>query len=70
MCVTVDGVWSGEWIYWPLTGRNYNSIVMSTLYGSLEHSLLTFPCNGSNIGCSSASGLRSSLHRLPHRTIN
>jgi hypothetical protein len=23
MCVTIDGVWIFEWIYWPLTGRNY-----------------------------------------------
>jgi hypothetical protein len=22
--VTTDGVWTGNWIYWPLTGRNYN----------------------------------------------
>jgi hypothetical protein len=21
--VTIDGVWIGEWIYWPLTGHNY-----------------------------------------------
>jgi hypothetical protein len=24
MGVTIDGVWIGEQIYWPLTGRNYN----------------------------------------------
>jgi hypothetical protein len=23
LLVTIDGVWIGEWIYWPLTGRNY-----------------------------------------------
>jgi hypothetical protein len=21
--LATDGVWIGEWIYWPLTGRNY-----------------------------------------------
>jgi hypothetical protein len=24
MCVTINGVWIGEWIYWTLTNRNYN----------------------------------------------
>jgi hypothetical protein len=24
MCVTIDGVWIGEWIYWPLLHMTQN----------------------------------------------
>jgi hypothetical protein len=38
--VTIDGVWIGEWIYWPLTGRStnkYNTIAISIIHISLLH---------------------------------
>jgi hypothetical protein len=45
--VTIDGVWIGNWIYWPLTDRNYVTIALSlihTLYSSLQHVLLSLLC--------------------------
>jgi hypothetical protein len=46
MCVIIDGV-SDYLFYGPLTGRttnNYNTIAISTLYGSLLHKLLSSVC--------------------------
>jgi hypothetical protein len=71
--VTVDGVWIGEWIYWPLihTTRNYKHYkLIYTLYKLLEHQLSLFPAccvavspslaTTSNNGDSSAS--RAQVH--------
>jgi hypothetical protein len=43
MCVTIDGVWIGEWIYWPLvyTTRNYTLQTTDTYISVL--SLLQSP---------------------------
>jgi hypothetical protein len=51
-CVTIDGVWIGDWLYWPLvyTTRNYtlqitdaHRLVSSTYY-SLHYPLVTAAC--------------------------
>jgi hypothetical protein len=53
--VTIDGVWIGNRIYWPLTDRNYALSLIHIFGSSLQHvlSLLSllclhrsFPCNG------------------------
>jgi hypothetical protein len=43
--VTIDGVWTGNWFYWTLTDRNYNTIVNS-------HTLqFTTACSDSSACC-------------------
>jgi hypothetical protein len=43
VCVTIEGVWIGEYIYWTLTDRNYtnnyNTISIFTLYSSTQHTV-------------------------------
>jgi hypothetical protein len=47
-CVTIDGVWISDLIYWPLTGsttNNYSTIAISTLYSWLLHTLVFSDCH-------------------------
>jgi hypothetical protein len=80
--VTIDGVWIGDWIYWPLTYHSertstYSATLISTIHKSPQRPLNFFQptvftsrslVTASNRGDSSASVLKSSLHRLPYRT--
>jgi hypothetical protein len=66
---TVDGIWSGDSICWPLTGRttsNYNTVAVSTIYSLLLHTPVfsvysslknPFPGNGFNTGSVTGSSL-------------
>jgi hypothetical protein len=84
MCVTIDRIWIGEWIYWPLipwlgSTNNYNAI--ADLHNSqiIIASAKPFPAScvftshslvtTSNSGDSSASVLRVYHHSLPRRTL-
>jgi hypothetical protein len=42
--VTIDGVWTGEWFYWPLihASRNHKPLLMSAIHKSPEHPLILF----------------------------
>jgi hypothetical protein len=35
-CVTIDWVWIGEYIYWPLTGHNYKQLKHSRYFHTLR----------------------------------
>jgi hypothetical protein len=52
-CVTVDGVWIGEWIYWPLTHMNRTTTNYRT--GANLHSLQITTCQVFSAFCVSSS---------------
>jgi hypothetical protein len=44
ICVSIDGVWISDSVYWPLTGRtanNYNPLAIAILDSSLLHTLVS-----------------------------
>jgi hypothetical protein len=84
VCVAIDGVWIGEWIYWPLAGRNhrryrwfphYKSLHTKSLLGnsSEQWRIFSFCAHGVTVRRTSHNWsvnliIAPSLRRLPCRT--
>jgi hypothetical protein len=74
--VTIDGVWIGDWIYWPFTDRKYNSITnfhtlqITTAHAKPSQSAFSscFPVTNLKNGGSSASMLMSLSSGKYHTT--
>jgi hypothetical protein len=83
LCVSIDGVWIGEWIYWPLYTHDSELQVItpppliSTIHKSPHHPLSLFqPAVSSpavpwqwlqTVGILPLHALKSSLQRSPYR---